>query len=164
MIQVPSELPNTSESTTSETIPEEFEGSSPSKEVESAQISEDATKGSYAANLWPRNGDVFESDEYIRPSLTFDRVYDFSSGGHPLLQLIPLEGQEIEESKQGGSGAGCMDPIGKRMRDGAPPNYTTGCTLGSPGRWLIQVSWLPLGAEGDPFVQREFISSEIVVQ
>lgn len=30
---------------------------------------------------------------------------------------------------------------------------------------MIQVSWLPVGdAEGDPFIVREFISSEIPVQ
>ena len=146
------------------------EDSSASSEVESAESSETAVQSTYAANLWPRNGDVFDVGEKIRPSLTFDRKYSFSEGGHPLLRLIPIDvppiyDQKIEESESGDDGLGCADPLGKRMRDGAPPNYTTACTLDIPGRWMLQVSWLPLGgAAGDPFIVRESISSEIVVQ
>ena len=153
----------------SSTTPEE-EDSSPSREADSAESSETVIQSSYAANLWPRNGDVFNVGEKIRPSLTFDRKYSFAEGGHPLLRLIPIDvpptyDQKIEESKSGDDGLGCADPLGKRMRDGEPPNYTTACTLDTPGRWMLQVSWLPLGgAAGDPFIVRESISSEIVVQ
>ena len=140
----------------SSTTPEE--DSSSSSEVESAESSETAVQSSYAANLWPRNGDVFEVGEKIRPSLTFDRVVSFATGGHPLLRLIPIEGQKFDES-------GCTDPVGQLMRDGKQPNYSTSCTLDTPGRWMLQVSWLPEGGGGgDPFIVREFISSEIVVQ
>lgn len=81
------------------------------------------------------------------------------------IDVNPIDYQKIEESRFGDDGLGCADPIGKRMRDGRPPNFTTACTLDTPGRWMLQVSWLPSGgAAGDPFIQREFISSEIVVQ
>jgi len=140
----------------SSTTPDE--DSSASSGVESAESSETAVQSTYAANLWPRNGDVFDVGQKIRPSLTFDRVVPFAIGGHPLLKLIPIEGQKFDES-------GCTDPLGQLMRDGRPPNYTTACSLDTPGRWMLQVSWLPEGGGGgDPFIVREFISSEIVVQ
>ena len=49
------------------------------------------------------------------------------------------------------------------MQDGGAPNYSVGCKLGTPGKWLVTASWTPVSDAGEPFTQSESISAEIIV-
>ena len=111
----------------------------------------------YLVTLWPREGDTFLPGQSIRPSLTFGRNYDFAPGGEPTLQIVPLENQPVLPDEW------CHRDGGTQMQDGGAPNYSVGCKLGTPGKWLVTASWTPVSDAGEPFTQSESISAEIIV-